>query len=116
MLDRRRARQAVLMAADTLTPAWRKTLPAGHAWGMAFAESFGTRVCQVVEISQSDRGTSVTVHRVACVIDCGTVINPDSVEAQMQGGIVHGLNAALWGQIDVRGGQGRADQLQPVRA
>ena len=95
--------QAVIMAADTLS-SWRKSLPAGRAWGMAFAESFGTRVCQVVEIS-NPTSTSVTVSRVACVIDCGTVINPDSVEAQMQGGILHGLNAALWGQSTFAAGK-----------
>ncbi len=88
--------EAVIRAADMMS-GWRKTLPAGHAWGMAFAESFGTRVCQVVEIS-TPTATSVTVHRVACAIDCGTAVNPDSIEAQMQGGILHGLNAALWGQ------------------
>ncbi len=89
--------RAVLWAADMMSSSWRSTLRAGHAWGVALAESFGTWVCQVVEISQPAAG-SLTVHRVACVIDCGTVINPDSVEAQMQGGIVHALNAALWGQ------------------
>ncbi|MFM7103377.1 MAG: molybdopterin cofactor-binding domain-containing protein [Verrucomicrobiota bacterium] len=89
--------RAVLQAADQLS-AWRKTLPAGRAWGMALAESFGTIVCEVVEISQPAAG-SLTVHRVACVVDCGTVINPDSVEAQMQGSIVHGLTAALWGEM-----------------
>lgn len=88
---------AVLQAADQLS-SWRKTLPAGRAWGMALAESFGTIVCEVVEISQPALG-SLTVHRVACVVDCGTVINPDSVEAQMQGSIVHGLTAALWGEM-----------------
>ena len=95
--------RAVILAADTLS-SWRKSLPAGRAWGMAFAESFGTRVCQVVEIS-NPTSSSVTVHRVACVIDCGTVINPDSVEAQMQGGILHGLNAALWGQSTFAAGK-----------
>lgn len=89
--------RAVLQAADQLS-AWRKTLPAGRAWGMALAESFGTIVCEVVEVSQPALG-SLTVHRVACVVDCGTVINPDSVEAQMQGSIVHGLTAALWGEM-----------------
>jgi CO/xanthine dehydrogenase Mo-binding subunit len=62
------------------------------------SQAFGTWVCEVVEISRPST-SSITVHRVDCVVDCGTVINPDSVEAQMQGGIIHGLNAALWGQI-----------------
>ncbi len=95
--------EAVIRAADALS-AWRKSLPAGHAWGMAFAESFGTRVCQVVELSKPTTG-AVTVNRVACVIDCGTVINPDSVEAQMQGGILHALNATLWGQTTFAAGK-----------
>ncbi len=99
---------AVLWAADTLSASWRKTLPTGHAWGVALAESFGTIVAQVVEISQPATG-SMRVHRVACVVDCGTVINPDSVEAQMQSGIVHAMNAALWGQSTFTAG--KANQL-----
>ena len=88
---------AVLNAADSLS-SWRKSLPAGHGWGVAVGEWFGTIVAEVVDISRPTTG-SIKVHRVACVVDCGTVINPDSVEAQMQGGIAHGMSAALWGQI-----------------
>ena len=94
---------AVLDAADALS-SWRKSLAAGHAWGMAYAESFGTRVCQVVELSKPT-ASSVTVNRVACVVDCGLAINPDSVEAQMQGGILHALNATLWGQSTFTAGK-----------
>jgi isoquinoline 1-oxidoreductase beta subunit len=96
--------RAVLWAADILSAAWRNSLPAGHAWGVAIAESFGTWVAQVVDISQPSSG-SIKVNRVACVVDCGTVINPNSVEAQMQGGIVHAMNAALWGQMTFAGGK-----------
>ena len=92
---------AVLQAADALS-SWRKTLPSGHTWGLAIAEAFGTWVCEVVDISGS--ATSIRVNRVACVVDCGQVINPGSVEMQMQGGIVHGLNAALYGQITFAAG------------
>jgi isoquinoline 1-oxidoreductase beta subunit len=99
--------KAVLWAAD-LNTSWRKALPAGHAWGVALAESFGTVVCEVVEVSQPAAG-SLRIHRVACFVDCGTVINPDSVEAQMQGGIVHAINATLWGQTTFSAG--RAAQL-----
>lgn len=62
---------------------------------MAFAESFGSLVCHVVEVSET--ATALRVHRVTSVVDCGTAINPGSVEMQIQGGIIHGLNAALWG-------------------
>jgi isoquinoline 1-oxidoreductase beta subunit len=86
----------VLKAADALS-AWRATLSAGHAWGMAISKAFGTIVCEVVDVSQPAAG-SLKVHRVACAVDCGIAVNPDQVEAQMQGGIVHGLNATLWGR------------------
>jgi len=87
----------VLDQADQMSQTWRKSLPAGRAWGMAIGQAFGTWVCEVVEISQPALGT-IKVHRVDCVVDCGVAINPDSVEAQMQGGILHALNATLWGQ------------------
>ena len=86
---------AVVNAAAELSP-WRNSLPAGHAWGIAYAEAYGSLVCEVIDISQPAAG-SLRVHRVACAIDCGVAINPRSIEQQMQGGIVHGLNAALWG-------------------
>jgi isoquinoline 1-oxidoreductase beta subunit len=89
--------RAVLTAVDQLST-WRNTLPAGRAWGVALAEAFQTVVAQVVEISQPALG-SLTVHRVACAVDCGLAINPDSVAAQMEGGIVHAISATLWGQI-----------------
>ena len=88
--------RAALAEADTRS-SWRHSLPSTHTWGLAMAQSFGTWVCEVAEVSEPALG-SLKVHRVTCVVDCGTVINPGSVEAQMQGGIVHGLNAALWGQ------------------
>ena len=87
---------AVVNAAADLSP-WRNSLPSGHAWGIAYAEAYGSLVCEIVDISQPSAG-SLRVHRVACAIDCGIAINPRSIEQQMQGGIVHGLNAALWGQ------------------
>ncbi|MEO8752549.1 MAG: molybdopterin cofactor-binding domain-containing protein [Casimicrobiaceae bacterium] len=105
--------EAVIRAADVLS-SWRKSLAAGHAWGMAFAESFGTRVCQVVEISKAT-ASAVTVNRIACVVDCGTVINPDSVEAQMQGGILHALNAALWGQSTFTAGKAAQTNFNKYR-
>lgn len=87
---------AVLNAAADASP-WRSSLPAGHAWGVAFAEAYGTLVCQVVDVSAPTAG-ALRVHRVACAVDCGTAVNPGSVEAQMQGGIAHGISSVLWGQ------------------
>ena len=105
---------AVLWAADIMSSSWRKALPAGHAWGVAIAESFGTVVCEVVEISQPS-STSIRVHRVDCVIDCGTVINPDSVAAQMQGAIVHAINATLWGQSTFTAGKANQQNFNRYR-
>ena len=82
---------------------WRLSLPKGHAWGVAFGESFATQVCHVVEIS-APTASSITVHRVTTVLDCGIAVNPGQIEAQMQGGIVHGMSAALYGQITFTSG------------
>ena len=78
------------------------------------SEWFGTIVCEVVEISQPAAG-SLKVHRVACAVDCGIVINPNQVEAQMQGGIVHGLNAALWGQVTFTAGKANQKNFNNYR-
>lgn len=66
-------------------------------------ESFGSWVAQVAEVSVT--GSVVRVHRVVCAVDCGTVVNPDTVRAQMEGGIVYGLTAALKGRISIQGGK-----------
>jgi isoquinoline 1-oxidoreductase beta subunit len=60
-------------------------------------------VVQVAEISLEPRG--VRVHEIYCVADCGTLINPDTVEAQMQSAVTFGLAAALHGEITIRGGR-----------
>jgi isoquinoline 1-oxidoreductase beta subunit len=105
--------RAVLQAADQMS-LWRLSMPAGHSWGLAMSEWNGTIVCQVVEVSQPTT-TSLTVHRVACAVDCGQVINPNQAEAQMQGGIVHGLNAALWGQITFTAGKANQKNFNTYR-
>ena len=66
--------------------------------------AFESYVAQVAEVSLGDDGT-VRVHRVVCAVDCGPVVNPDTIEAQMQSAIVYGLTAALYGKIDIDGGR-----------
>jgi isoquinoline 1-oxidoreductase subunit beta len=73
---------------------WSAPLPAGHARGVAIVESFKSIVAQVVEASITAEGKP-KVHRVTCVVDCGTTVNPNAAEAQIEGGIVMGLSAAL---------------------
>lgn len=88
---------AVLDAAANLA-GWGTAVPAGHARGIAFSVGFGSIVAQVVEIS-APSASEIKVHKVAVAIDCGFAVNPDQVTAQMQGAVVHGLSAALWGQM-----------------
>lgn len=82
---------------------WTAPLAAGSARGVALHESFHSIVGQVAEV-RLDRG-SIVVERVICVIDCGQVVNPDSVFAQMESGIVYGLTAALYGDVKVADGR-----------
>jgi len=104
---------AVLDAAASLGN-WTAPLPTGHARGIAIAETFGTVVAEVVEISNAT-ATSVNVVSVACAVDCGRVINPDSVEAQMQGGIVHGMGATLWGHVTFNHGTASVKNFNTYR-
>jgi isoquinoline 1-oxidoreductase beta subunit len=69
---------------------------------VAVHESFGSWCAQVAEVSV--QGRSVRVHRVVAAFDCGTVVNPDIVTAQIEGGIVYGLSAALYGKITLEQG------------
>jgi isoquinoline 1-oxidoreductase beta subunit len=84
---------------------WGKPLPKGHAMGIALSPPafYFTPVVQIAEVSV---GTDkrVKLHRVICALDCGIVINPDSVEAQMEGGFVFGVTAALNGKITLKKG------------
>ena len=82
---------------------WGQPLPAGHGAGIAVHESFGSAVAQAAEVSVENG--HIRVHRVVCAVDCGLVVNPDGVEAQMQSGIVFGLSAALHGEITFRDGR-----------
>jgi isoquinoline 1-oxidoreductase beta subunit len=77
--------------------------PVGLSRGIAVHESFGSIVAQVAEVSV-DAG-KIRVHRVVCVIDCGTVVNPLNLEAQMQSAIAFGLSAALHSEITLKDGR-----------
>ena len=82
---------------------WGSPAPEGRARGIAVAESFGSYVAEVAEVSLQEG--MPRVHRVWCAIDCGTVVNPAIVRAQMESGIVYGLTAALYGAVNIRGGR-----------
>lgn len=86
---------------------WGEPAPEGRARGIALAESRGSIVAEVAEISITEDG-HIRVHRVICAIDCGQVVNPETVRAQMRSGIVFGLTATLKGAITIS--QGRVEQ------
>lgn len=82
---------------------WGKPLEKGHAAGLAAHESFGSHVAQVAEVSVEDG--RIRVHRVVCAIDCGPVVNPMTIEAQMQSAIAFGLSAALHSELTFKDGK-----------
>jgi isoquinoline 1-oxidoreductase beta subunit len=84
---------------------WGTSLPAGRGRGIAYHATWGvTHVAQVAEVSVESDG-QVRVHRVVCAIDCGLVINPDIVAAQMEGGIVFGLTSTLKNKLTIENGR-----------
>ncbi|MGD2068653.1 MAG: molybdopterin-dependent oxidoreductase, partial [Gemmatimonadota bacterium] len=102
LLERHPRHRAVLDAAAEAA-AWGGPLPEGRARGIAVAESFGSFVAEVAEVSV--REGRPRVHRVWCAVDCGVVVNPAIVRAQMESAIVYGLTAALHGRIGIEGGR-----------
>lgn len=83
---------------------WGKPMPKGSAQGVAIHESFGTIVGEIVEVAVSDKG-EVKVGRVVACVDCGHVVNPLTVEMQIESGVIYGLTAALFGEITIRDGR-----------
>mgnify|MGYP001172890093 FL=1 len=95
--------QAVLdLAAEKA--GWGRSLPEGHGRGVSVQFVFGSYVAQVAEVQVAKNG-EVRVIRVVCAVDCGVVVNPDTVRAQMEGGIIFGLTAALFSEITLKNGR-----------
>jgi len=82
---------------------WGTPAPAGRFRGIALMEGYDTYMAQVAEISLD--GGQIKVHRVTVAADLGRMVNPDTVEAQIQSSIVFGLSAALWGEITLANGR-----------
>ena len=101
------ARMKAVLEQAAQQSGWGSPLPAGHGRGIAIQFAFGSYMAQVTEVSLGEDG-KVRVERVVCVLDCGQLVNPDSVHAQMQGGVMFGLSAALFNEITF--GHGRVQQ------
>ncbi len=99
--DKPRHRATLELAATKA--GWGTAVPAGRARGIAMVECFGTIVAQVAEVEVAQDG-ALKVHRITSAADCGRAVNPDGFRAQIEGGIVFGLSAALSGKITIRGG------------
>ncbi|MDB5563668.1 MAG: Aldehyde dehydrogenase, partial [Tardiphaga sp.] len=116
LLDKSPRAKAVLdLVADKA--GWDKPLPAGKGRGVSVVFGFGSYIAQVAEVSVGKDG-QVKVERVVCAVDCGQMINPDTIKAQMEGGILFGLTAALYGEITLKDGrveQGNFDSYQAMR-
>ncbi|MEW5806284.1 MAG: xanthine dehydrogenase family protein molybdopterin-binding subunit [Acidobacteriota bacterium] len=96
---------------------WGRPLPARWGHGIAGHFSFGSYVAQVAEVSVS-ANWKVKVHRIVCAVDCGHFVNPDTIEAQMEGGIIFGLSAAMRGEITIEKGtvvQKNFNDYNPLR-
>lgn len=103
LMDKHARLRNVLDVAASIS-GWSKALPSGRARGIAVHESFKSFIAQVAEVSVSNEG-KLTVHKVWVAIDCGPVINPGNVKAQMEGSVIFGLTSALYGNISFKEGK-----------
>jgi isoquinoline 1-oxidoreductase beta subunit len=83
---------------------WGSPLPAGVGRGVSVQFAMGSYLSQIAEVEVSKDG-EVNVRRVVCAVDCGQIVNPDIITAQMEGGIIFGISAALWGEITFKNGR-----------
>jgi isoquinoline 1-oxidoreductase beta subunit len=103
LLDKNpRAKTVLQTAADR--SGWGQPLAAGRGRGIALCIGFGSFIAQVVEVSVDKEGAVNPTH-VWCAVDCGVQVNPDTIRAQMESGIVFGLSAALFGEITIKDGR-----------
>jgi isoquinoline 1-oxidoreductase subunit beta len=101
-LLKEKPRHAALLQVVADRAGWSSPPPAGRARGLALHESFGSIAAQVAEVSVENG--RIRVHRVTAAVDCGLAVNPQAVEAQIQGSIAYGLSAALYGKLTLAGG------------
>ncbi len=110
-----RAKAVLTLAAEKA--GWGEKLPARVGRGVAIQNAFASYMALVVEVEVANDG-AVRVTRVVCGLDCGAVVNPDTVRAQVQSGIMFGITAALYGEITLKDGrveQGNFDSYQILR-
>src|SRR5207245_477977 len=103
LLDKAPRAKAVLELAAQKA-GWGQPLPKGSGRGVSLQHVFATYMAMVAEVEVAKDG-AVRVRRVVCAVDCGTVVNPDTVQAQIQSAIMFGITAALYGEITLKNGR-----------
>lgn len=111
MMHDARSRRVLQLAADKA--GWGRPVE-DRALGVAFVESFGSRVAQIAEVSR-DGQNGIRVNRVVCAVDCGTAVNPNIIRDQIEGAIGFGLTAALYGEIKIEKGIVRTENFDTYR-
>jgi isoquinoline 1-oxidoreductase subunit beta len=96
--ESKRAQRVLEVAAEKA--GWGKAVPKGMGRGIARHHCFGTEVAQVADLSVNEKNGSIKVHRIVAAVDCGLAVNPDSVEAQIQGAVINALSTALKEEVE----------------
>jgi isoquinoline 1-oxidoreductase beta subunit len=93
---------------------WGAPLPSGVGRGVSAFFAMGSYLSQIAEVEVSKEG-EVSVRRVVCAVDCGHIVNPDTIKAQMEGGIIFGAGAALWSEITFKNGRVEQNNFNDYR-
>ena len=101
-----------MLAADKA--GWGEPLPARRGRGVSVQFAFGSYLSQVAEVEVATDGM-IRVHRVVCAVDCGIAVNPDTIAAQIEGGSIFGLTAALHGAITLKNGRVQQSNFHDYR-
>jgi isoquinoline 1-oxidoreductase beta subunit len=94
---------------------WGRPLPPGVGRGVSLQYAFGTYLSQVAEVVVSKDG-EVRIQRVVCAVDCGIIVNPDTVKAQIEGGVILDLTAAQFGEVTLKNGRVEQNNFNDYRA
>jgi isoquinoline 1-oxidoreductase subunit beta len=114
-LLRKSPRATAVLDAAAQAAGWGKPLPPGRGRGVSLLFSeWGSYLAQVAEVEVSKAG-DVRVHRIVCAVDCGQVVNPDTVKAQIEGGIIFGISGALWGEVTLEKGRVQQSNFHDYR-
>jgi isoquinoline 1-oxidoreductase beta subunit len=93
---------------------WGTPLPDGVGRGVSVQFAMGSHLSQIAEVEVSKEG-EVKIRRVVCAVDCGQIVNPDTIVAQIEGGIIFGISAALWGEITLKNGHVEQNNFNDYR-